>query len=423
MATDGWTEWPFDEVIDFQEGPGILAKDFKDEGVPLVRLAGLDRGASVLAGCNYLDPAAVKKRWAHFALAEGDILLSTSASLGRTAVVGPEAVGAVPYTGIIRMRPRDERLYAPFIRYLLEGPDFQSQAEMVGVGSVIRHFGPMHLRQMTVRLPTPPEQRAIVAILSGFDQKVELNQRMSAVAESLCMSLFVSWFIDFEPVRDNAAGASTPLGARFPSELVESESGPMPLGWSVSTVGKEFRLTMGQSPPGTTYNEDGDGVVFYQGRADFGFRFPGRRVFCTAPTRFAEAGDTLITVRAPVGDINMATETCCIGRGVAAARHASGASSYTYYFMRSLRETFRRFEAEGTVFGAINKKDFENLRRVMPPPALVSEFERLASPLDARLLNNHHQNMTLSRLRDALLVALMSGHVSVGAAERFVESV
>ena len=141
-----WQEKAFEDVIDFREGPGILARDFREYGVPLVRLAGLNRGSSLLEGCDYLDSEAVSSRWSHFQLELGDILLSASASLGRIAVVGKEGVGAVPYTGIIRMRPRDDTIFAPFIRYLLEGPDFQQQAEMVGVGSVIRHFGPMHLR-------------------------------------------------------------------------------------------------------------------------------------------------------------------------------------------------------------------------------------------------------------------------------------
>jgi type I restriction enzyme S subunit len=143
-----WIEVPFPEVIDFQEGAGILAKDFPDEGVPLIRLSGLECGSSILPGCNYLDPEMVARKWAHFALATGDVLLSTSASLGRVDidVVGEDAVGATPHTGIIRMRLRDGRLIAPFLRYLLEVPHFQQQAEMVGLGSVIRHFGPMHLR-------------------------------------------------------------------------------------------------------------------------------------------------------------------------------------------------------------------------------------------------------------------------------------
>jgi type I restriction enzyme, S subunit len=164
-----WIEAPLAEVIDFQEGPGILAVDFRDTGVPLVRLAGLDRGGSILTGCNYLDPDVVTKRWSHFTLSEGDTLLSTSGTLGRIATVSADAVGAIPYTGIIRMRPRDNRLLEQFIPYLLEGPIFQTQAELVGVGGVIKHFGPFHLRQMTVRLPPPDEQRGIAEALSDVD--------------------------------------------------------------------------------------------------------------------------------------------------------------------------------------------------------------------------------------------------------------
>ena len=121
MKMDAWEERAFEDVIDFREGPGILAKDFHEHGVPLVRLAGLERGSSVLAGCDYLDPEKVLARWSHFQLELGDVLLSTSASLGRIAVVGEDGVGAVPYTGIIRMRPKGDNLHPPFIRYLLEG--------------------------------------------------------------------------------------------------------------------------------------------------------------------------------------------------------------------------------------------------------------------------------------------------------------
>ena len=192
---DTWQERAFEDVIDFREGPGILAKDFREHGIPLVRLAGLNGGASLLEGCNFLDPEAVSTRWSHFRLELGDILLSTSASLGRIAVVGQKGIGAVPYTGIIRMRPRGDDLYAPFIRYLLEGPDFQLQAEMVGVGSVIRHFGPMHLRQMTVRIPPLPEQRAIAHVLGTLDDKIELNRRMNETLEEMARALFKSWFV------------------------------------------------------------------------------------------------------------------------------------------------------------------------------------------------------------------------------------
>lgn len=165
---------------------------------------------------------------------------------------------------------------------------------------------------------------------------------MNETLEAIARALFKSWFVDFDPVRRNMArkgrGQPSPAASRpplpmgegrgenvgkapppsptgrragdegviegtafdhlFPDSFEDSELGEIPKGWQFSTVGKHFKLTMGQSPPGSTYNESGDGLPFFQGRTDFGFRFPSRRVFCTAPTRLAEVGDTLVSVRA-----------------------------------------------------------------------------------------------------------------------------
>ena len=81
----------------------------------------------------------------------------------------------------------------------------------------------------------------------------------------------------------------------------------------------------------------------------------------------------------------MAYETCCVGRGVAAVRHKSGSRSYTYYAMLALGERFKSYEAEGTVFGAINKKQFQNLPSIAPQPDIVSSFEKLTYPLDENI--------------------------------------
>jgi type I restriction enzyme S subunit len=135
---------------------------------------------------------------------------------------------------------------------------------------------------------------------------------MSETLEATARALFKSWFVDFDPVRAKAEGRDTLLPQHladlFQGSFVDSELGEIPKRWEIGSVDSEFNLTMGQSPPGETYNNSGVGLPFYQGRTDFGFRFPSRRIYCTAPTRFARPGDTLVSVRAPVGDINMATD-------------------------------------------------------------------------------------------------------------------
>jgi type I restriction enzyme S subunit len=287
------------------------------------------------------------------------------------------------------------------------------------------------LKELVLLLPPLPEQRAIAHILGTLDDKIELNRRMSETLEAMARALFKAWFVDFEPVRakmegrwqrgQSLPGLPAHLYDLFPDRLVDSELGEIPEGWRVDQIGNHFRVTMGQSPPGNTYNEKGDGLPFYQGRVDFGFRFPTRRVFCTAPTRLAEAGDTLVTVRAPVGDSNMALERCCIGRGVAAVRHASGAVSYTYYFVRSLKSVFESFEAEGTVFGAITKDAFLSIKCVVPPTELVQRFEQLCCPIDEKIERAEHESRTLAALRDALLPKLIRGEIRVKDVEQFLK--
>jgi type I restriction enzyme S subunit len=116
----------------------------------------------------------------------------------------------------------------------------------------------------------------------------------------------------------------------------------------------------------------------------------------------------------------MASEDCAIGRGVAAARHKTGSRAYSYHFMRSLKEVFARFEAEGTVFGSISKKDFHAIPCIVPPRDLVVGFEMMLSPIDSHIEINEHDSHTLASLRDALLPKLISGELRVNDAERFL---
>ena len=181
------------------------------------------------------------------------------------------------------------------------------------------------------------------------------------------------------------------------------------------TLGDCFHLTMGQSPPGNTYNDNGDGLPFFQGCTDFGFRYPQNRRFCTAPTRIAEQNDTLVSVRAPVGDINMALEKCCVGRGVAALRHKSGSRSFTYYSIWAIQRELRQYEHTGTVFGAINKKQFEMLNTIEPILELIHAFESFVGPMDEYIKTHVSESRTLTALRDTLLPKLVSGELRVKA--------
>ena len=183
--------------------------------------------------------------------------------------------------------------------------------------------------------------------------------------------------------------------------------------WKDGILADLADITMGQSPAGASLNENGNGIVFYQGRTEFGHRFPSIRLYTTAPTRFAQKGDILMSVRAPVGDMNIALEKCCIGRGISAIRSKTNSQSFVFYLLRSLKEQIDVFNGQGTVFGSINRDNLKGLSVAIPDETSITRFEAEASKLDALILANEMENRRLMSVRDSLLPKLMSGEINV----------
>jgi len=183
--------------------------------------------------------------------------------------------------------------------------------------------------------------------------------------------------------------------------------------WTPGVLSDIAVITMGQSPKGESYNEDGVGTVFFQGRAEFGFRFPTRRLYTTDPKRMAQANDALMSVRAPVGDMNVAYEDCCIGRGLGAIRSKHGHQSFVLYTMFALREQLNVFNGEGTVFGSINRDALNSMPVDTPPKKIMDQFEDIVAPMDAAIRNNYDEICRLQAMRDSLLPRLISGELDV----------
>jgi type I restriction enzyme S subunit len=276
-------------------------------------------------------------------------------------------------------------------------------------------------------LPQVSEQKAIAHILGTLDDKIELNRKTNETLEAMAKALFKSWFVDFDPVRAKAEGRPTGLPAEisdlFPDSFEDSELGEIPSGWKVGCLSDCCEITMGQSPPGDTYNDEGDGLPFYQGKTDFGFRFPGRRIYCSSPTRQASIGATLISVRAPVGSANIAREVCSIGRGIAALKSRQSADSFIYYLIGTLQGVFESYNSEGTVFGAINGKDLASIHIVAPSTEAIAAFNSQCLPMDESIQSNTLETEHLTTIRDTLLPKLISGEIRIPDAEKMLEEV
>ena len=327
-----------------------------------------------------------------------DIILSRRCNPGETAYVPPNLDCAIGQN-LVLLRSNGKTIYPPFLRWLVRGSEWWDQIEKyMNTGAIFNSLKCAEIPNIELSIPPLPTQHRIANILSALDDKIELNRQTNATLEAIAQAIFKEWFVNF-----NFPGAT--------GEMVASELGLIPKGWRVGKLGEVCKITMGQSPPGESYNEDGIGTPFFQGRTDFTFRFPNKRVFTTDPKRFANKFDTLVSVRAPVGDMNIATENCCIGRGLAAVQEINGNSSFTYYFLSQLTEVFKGFEDNGTVFGSINRNEFESMKCVIPNIDIRSNFENICKPIDDEIFNTEQQSANLAEIRDILLRKLLNREI------------
>jgi len=158
-------------------------------------------------------------------------------------------------------------------------------------------------------------------------------------------------------------------------------------GWRWVKLGDVCELIMGQSPPGSTYTDKPEGLPFFQGKADFGEYSPKVRVWCTQPMKVAEEGDILISVRAPVGPVNMNNLKCCLGRGLAAIRCKDSAMHwFIFWYLRS-KEIQITSLGSGSTFSAITRDDLENLEIPLPP---LSEQKRISTKIQKLMQEVEH---------------------------------
>ncbi|HWU06397.1 MAG TPA: restriction endonuclease subunit S [Streptomyces sp.] len=380
-----------EERSSFSMGPfgsKITKENYVAEGVPVVRGVNLARGIFVDDDFVFITedkadeilPANV---------APGDLIFTHRGTIGQVSMLprNPRFDRYVIGSSQVKTRLCLKKAVPEFYFYWFQSEagrrSILENASTVGVPGIATPL--TSIRNLKVPLPALAEQEAVADVLGALDDKIAVNERIAATADALASALFEA------------------------SEAKEH--------YRLSDVAS---IVMGQSPPGETYNETGDGIPFYQGVRDFGMRHPGHRVWCTEVSRHAGAGDVLVSVRAPVGTINVAEETCGIGRGVAAVR----ASQYPHVLLQALSSdgsVWRPYEAEGTVFGSINKKQLSLLEVSWPNESQIEAVEGQLSVLDRQVSQVLHESRSLSILRDTLLPQLMSGRLRVKDAEKIVE--
>jgi type I restriction enzyme S subunit len=189
----------------------------------------------------------------------------------------------------------------------------------------------------------------------------------------------------------------------------DSEIGKIPEDWKVVKLGEIAEIVMGQSPPSNTYNERGEGLPFLQGKMEFGDIYPSPVMYCSNPIKIAEPGDVLISVRAPVGDVNLAPYRLCIGRGLAAIRlYSKIANSRFYFYYLQKTKNFLENLGKGSTFKAVNKDDLASLKILLPPLSEQDKIVEVLSSVDLAIKKVDEAIAQAERLKRGLMQQLLT---------------
>ena len=362
---------------------------------------------SMLQDKNGITTTPVLPKGSLIAYSEGDILVGNIRPYLKKIWYADRKGGCSPDVLVLKAKPGFD---SKFLYYSLFRDDFFSHMMKGSKGTKM----PRGDKSQILRFHIPEidfnDQQQIANVLSAIDAKINLDKRINVELDAMAKALYDYWFVQFDFPDKNGKPYKSNGGKMVWNEVLKRE---IPEGWKDGELKEIANITMGQSPTGESYNDDGDGIIFFQGCTDFGNRYPTIRQFTTSPTRYAKEGDILLSVRAPVGTLNIAKQDCCIGRGLAALNSKDNCISYLFGVMVNLKQIFDRRNVDGTTFGSITKDDLFSLKVVKPDKEILKRYHAIVNPAFQKQNKMELENLKLAELRDWLLPILMNEQVKV----------
>lgn len=278
---------------------------------------------------------------------KGNILFGRRRAYLKKAAVAP--FDGICSGDITVIEAKEDKIIPELLPFVIQNDDLFDFAVGKSAGSLSPRVKWTHLQNYEFELPTKEKQRELAKVLWAIDDTRKSYQELIKRTDELVKSQFIELFKDTPKVK----------------------------------LEKIAHIVMGQSPKSDTYNTEGKGVPFNQGSGDFTDKYVKSHMYCTAPTRMAEAGDVLMSVRAPVGTVNITEEECCIGRGLAAIR-SKKSSEYNEFFLYAFRVMEKEISnmGQGSTVLSINKNTLHDLLMPDADKELQKEFILFAQQSD-----------------------------------------
>ncbi len=422
--------------------------DFVESGIPFIMASDMMNGRINTTNCKFINYKQAIQLRKGISL-KGDVLLSHKATIGRTAIVEELATDFIVLTPqITYYRIKDDRhLNNQYLKYYFDSIEFQNLfKQWAGGGSTRAYLGISAQLKLPIKVFPIEVQKAIAHILSTFDDKIKLNRQMNSTLESMAQAMFKSWFVDFDPVIDNALTAGNPipepLKARsearqalgdkrkplpqeiqelFPDRFVFSEElGWIPEGWEVLSIDTLIEITGGGTPK-TSIEEYWGGtipwfsVVDAPNQSDVFVlnteKYITQQGLNNSSTQLLPEGTTIISARGTVGKCALVAQSTAMNQSCYGIRGKDNVSDYFVYYTILLRVADLQQRGHGSVFNTITRDTFKTIKIPFFNADLTSQYDKYVSSLFSKILENCRQSESLSQLRDTLLPKLISGQL------------
>lgn len=403
---------------------GPMTHEYCSDGIPFLRSKNVKPYLINQVDIRYIGRE-FHQRIRKSRLSPGDVVIVRTGNPGITAII-PDWLEEANCSDLVIVRPGN-RLNSKYFVYFMNAIA-RHQVDAHIVGAVQQHFNVGSAKTLQVSLPSISEQQRIVSVLGALDDKIEINREMNHTLEATAQAIFKSWFLDFDPVTAKAEGRQ-PYGmtadtaALFPAHFVESDMGPIPEGWNVSSIADLARYVNGKN---FTKNATGSGrMVIRIAELNSG---PGASTVYNEveanEENTAYPGDLLFSWSGSLDVYRWHQDEALVNQHIFKVIPQEFPQWFVYFQLREAISFFQGIAADkATTMGHIKREHLSQAKLVLPPAELIAAMDGVVKPMYQRIHQNEGESITLASIRDSLLPRLLSGEIRVEQAEQVAEEI
>ena len=406
-----WKKYKIGDLCSISSSKRIFAKEYQSSGVPFFRgkeIIEKQKGESISTELYISRSRYDEIKIKYGVPKEGDMLLTSVGTLGIPYIVKNE--NFYFKDGNLTWFSDFKRLNSKFLYYWFLSPIAKNTIEAKAIGSTQKALTIDALSKFEINIPDIDTQNSIAAVLSFIDDKIELNRRINDNLEQQAQALFKSWFVDFDPFKEG--------------KFVDSELGMIPESWGVCSAETIFKINIGKTPPRKEqqwFTNINHGNVKWVSISDLGSNeifIEDSKEYLTkeAIAKFniiVVPEDTiLVSFKLTVGRVGISN--CELTTNEAVARFYLPESYFREYTYLSLKNyNYARLGSTSSIATAVNSKIIKNMKLLIPPVTIISEFSKRINPLFNAIRIYENEIRNLSKIRNTLLPKLMSGELKI----------